>query len=96
MLLKRQVRWRVHAQQRMLERGVLRSDVVDVVQKGAIIESYLNDQPYPSFLIHHFSAGRHLHVVIAFNEPDEMVYVITVYEPDAHNFEADYTTRRKK
>lgn len=90
------VRWRVHAQQRMLERGILRKEVVSVVQKGAIIEEYLNDESYPSFLIHHYVNGRHLHAVIGFNESDDMVYVITVYEPDAHNFKADYITRRTK
>lgn len=90
------VRWRTHAQQRMLERGILRSDVCAIIEQGRIIEGYLGDRPYPSFLIYGLASERPLHVLVAHSESDNMLYVITAYEPDDANFESDHITRRSK
>jgi len=43
--------FRVHALQRMFERGVTQEDVRHVLATGETIERYPDDQPYPSRLI---------------------------------------------
>jgi len=36
-----------------------------------------------------------LHVVVAYDQVNEMAFVITVYRPDLEYFEQDFKTRRK-
>ena len=56
--------YREHAIQRMFERDILEGDVEDTVKNGDIIEEYLDDKPYPSFLALKFYE-KPLHVVFA-------------------------------
>lgn len=49
---------------------------------GEVIKSYLNDKPYPSYLLLKFVNGRPLHVVIAQNDETNECIVVTCYEPD--------------
>ena len=44
------IEWRKHVFQRMLERGVSKSDVKKVLLEGELINSYDYDQPFPSAL----------------------------------------------
>lgn len=89
------VRWRTHAQQRMLERGILRSDIRDIIERGKIIEEYLDDSPYPSFLIFGFARKKPLHALVAYCESEQMIYIVTAYRPDSTHFETDFITRRR-
>ena len=93
---KGKVRWRAHAQQRMLERAIHRADVQQVVNGGKIIEEYTSNKPYPSFLIFGTSNGRPIHVLVGFDSDEGISYVITVYEPDEQHFESDLITRRTR
>ena len=93
---KGKVRWRSHAQQRMLERAIHRIDVEKVVSGGRVIEEYTSNKPYPCFLISGKTDGRHIHVLVGFDKDEKIVYVITVYELDERHFESDLITRRKK
>ncbi len=56
--------YREHAIQRMFERDISEEDVEDTVKNGDIIEEYLDDKPYPSFLALKFYE-KPLHVVFA-------------------------------
>lgn len=87
--------WQKHALQRMLERSILRSEVKDAIKKGIIIERYEEDTPYPSLLIASLKVNKPLHVVIAFNENKQELYVVTAYKPDTQHFEKDLMTRKK-
>ena len=95
-VFKCQLEWRKHAHQRMMERRISRNDVLNVVLNGECIMEYPNDTPFERLLFFGWSGDRPLHVVFAFDEKLEKVYIITVYEPDLMQFEADYKTRRKK
>lgn len=90
------VRWRSHAQQRMLERGILRSDVRDIIEHGQIIEEYLDASPYPSFLIFGLARQEPLHTLVAYSESDKRLYVITAYQPDGEHYELDHVTRKRE
>jgi len=87
--------WRLHALIRLAERNVKQTAVIQVILEGEIIEEYPEDAPCPSCLIFNMIKKKPYHVVVAFDEAAEKVYIITVYEPGLDKFEADYKTRRK-
>ena len=60
---------------------------------GKVIEEYPNDSPYPSCLISGRVNNRPLHVVIAENEIDNELIVITVYEPDPVKWDDNFERR---
>lgn len=46
----RRIEWQRHSLERMLERDISRSGVLEVVMNGEIIEDYPDAQPFPSAL----------------------------------------------
>lgn len=77
----------------MLERGILRSEVIRCVMQGEIIEEYAEDYPIPSCLILGFiKEGRPIHVVCSMD--NGYIYVITAYKPNLLKWENDFKTRR--
>ena len=92
---KNTIEWHRHALERMMERGISRRDVMDVLHTGEVIEEYSSDYPYPSLLMLGKPAGVPLHVVVAFDDDQEILYIITAYCPDVLHFLDDFKTRRK-
>ena len=90
-----QIEWQRHCLQRMVERGISRHDVIQVISQGERIADYPEDRPLPSALILGVIDRRPLHVVVALNSDLKKAFVITVYEPDLEHFEPDFKTRRK-
>jgi hypothetical protein len=90
------IRWQNHAAERMFERKIYSQDVTMAILQGSIIESYTEDKPFPSYLILCVINNRPLHIVRAYHEQTDMVYIITAYEPDKNTFNDDFKTRRKK
>ena len=88
--------WQRHALERLMERGILRSEVIDVLLGGERIEDYPEDWPWPSALFLTRGGVRPLHVVASHHEASDRVAVITAYEPTLDRFEADLRTRRTK
>lgn len=86
--------FRVHAIQRMYERGVNEEEVRIVITRGETIEDYPDDFPYPSRLVLGWHGPRPVHVVVADNADDRENIVITVYEPDPDDWEADFKRRK--
>lgn len=89
------IEWKLHGVERLIERGIRRSDVLSCMKSGKIIERYPDDKPYPSCLIFNEDQNNPLHVVVAYDEDNLKIYVITVYEPSLDEFEPDYKTRRE-
>lgn len=85
--------YRVHAVERMFERGITTADVRTVVEHGKPIEDYSADTLYPSQLILGWIAKRPVHVVAAFDAAQDAVIAITAYEPDPAQW-ADQFRRR--
>ena len=86
--------FRVHALKQMFNRRIGESDVEEVVRKGTIIEEYLDDTPYPSYLMHRTVHGRPLHVVGAYDKEEGVIIVVTAYEPNPDRWEEHYTRRK--
>ena len=84
--------YRVHAVQRMAERGIREEDVARVISEGKEIESYPDDKPYPSRLLLGWIERRPIHVVTAAAEHE--IIVITVYEPDPDLWESSFERRK--
>ena len=88
------VLWKRHALERMMERGISRNSVKQVILEGVIIDQYPEDYPMPSMLMA-IMKPTPLHVVIAWNKETAECHVVTAYQPDLIHFEADLITRRK-
>ncbi len=88
--------FRVHAIQRMFQRRVSEEEVRQVVTAGATIETYPEDKPFPSRLMLGWSGSRPLHVVVADNVATQETVIITVYHPDAEEWEAGFKRRRRR
>jgi hypothetical protein len=87
--------FRIHAIQRMFERKVDPEDVRAILESGETIETYPDDQPYPSRLILGWRGKRPLHVVAADNSEEDEVIIVTVYEPDIRQWETDFKRRKR-
>ena len=86
--------WQRHALERMVERDIRRSDVLEAILSGEEIEDYPIDRPFPSALFLGWIGSRPLHVVVAYDSKNERAYVITAYEPDLLHFEPGFRKRR--
>jgi hypothetical protein len=89
-----QVVYQRHAVERMAQRGVSEEDVMHILLTGETIQVYADDTPFPSELIIGWREHRPIHVVVATDTIGRSKIVITVYEPHAGQWEADF--RRKK
>ena len=87
--------YREHAIQRMFERDIFEMDVEDTIKNGEIIEEYLDDKPYPSFLVLGLQ-NKPLHVVFAKNDDANEIIIITAYHPDKEKWSEDYKQRIQK
>jgi Domain of unknown function (DUF4258) len=85
-----------HVIQRMFERGIGKGDVQTVVAAGATIEDYPHDTPLPSRLVLGFVGERPIHAVVAIDSAAAVCIVVTVYEPQPDQWEADFRRRRAK
>jgi hypothetical protein len=76
-------------------RKIEAKEIEEAICKGAVIEPYPDDPRGPSCLILGFtSQGRPLHVVCGKIEEEEIL-IITAYEPDSKEWEADWRTRKR-
>lgn len=89
-----QLIFRVHALRRMVERQIGKGDIRHVLNTGETVENYAEDWPYPSRLILGWCHERPLHVVAAFNKENNTTIIVTAYEPDPLQWEANFKTRK--
>ena len=88
--------FRVHAIQRMFQRNVSAEEVRQIVVTGETIETYPDDQPFPSRLMLGWNGPRPIHVVLAENTADKETIIITVYEPNGAEWEAGFRRRKRR
>lgn len=85
--------FRVHALERMFQRGITPEDVREVLKAGATIESYPDDRPYPSRLVLGWRDERPLHVVVADDDEGDRTIVISAYEPEPDRWDDRFERR---
>jgi len=88
--------FRVHAIQRMFQRRVSEEEVKQVVAVGETIETYQDDKPFPSRLMLGWIGSRPVHVVVAENVAAQEAIIITVYQPDAEEWDAGFKRRKRR
>ena len=76
---------------RMFQRNISTDDIKEIIEKGEIIEEYVDDVPCPSALMLGFRWSFPYHVVVA--ECKDHVRIITVYKPEKDKW-IDYRIRR--
>ncbi len=92
--MKPKLLFRVHAVQRMFERGVSPKKVSEALRSGATIEDYSAEMPEPSRLILGFQGNRPFHVVTSENPDTNETTIITVYLPEPEKWKKDFRSRR--
>jgi hypothetical protein len=81
--------------EKMRLRKIEAQDIEEAIYEGRIIEPYPDDPRGASCLILGLTnKGRPLHIVCGRLENNEIL-IITAYEPDAEEWEADWKTRKK-
>jgi hypothetical protein len=88
--------FRVHAIQRIFQRKISQEEVKRVVEAGETIATYPTDKPFPSRLILGWNGTRPIHVVAADNVPDRETIIVTVYQPDAGEWDGEFKRRRSR
>jgi uncharacterized protein DUF4258 len=93
--LKR-VEWKIHSLKRLFERDISRQSVFNVLKSGEIIETYQQENLLPAFLILGYDKKDPLHIVVALDQENRLLWIITVYKPTLEEWEAGFKIRRKK
>ncbi|MBC8466100.1 DUF4258 domain-containing protein [bacterium] len=86
--------WKRHALQRMVERGITQSMVLETIESGHCIEDYEDDYPFPSALFARNFNSVTIHVVAAVDNVDKWGFIITVYKPDWQHFQPGFMKRK--
>lgn len=86
--------FRIHAIERMFERGIGIKEIRAALEAGENIETYPSEAEYPARLVLAKKGRRALHVVAADNIPSDEVIVITGYRPDPTRWTEDFKRRR--
>lgn len=84
-----------HALRRLFERGLGKGAILDVIEQGEVIGEYLDDRPYPSYLLLSRVDSQPIHVVLARDSDTGTCYVVTAYRPDPELWSADFSKRRR-
>ena len=85
------ISWTNHVMQRLIQRGITVSEIIEAIMTGEVIEDYPDDYPYPSCLV---LGGNKLHVVCGIG--NGRLWIITAYRPTLDKWESDLKTRRRQ
>ena len=74
-----------------------RQEVEQAMTSCEIIEDYpIQMRPLPDCLVLGWLGERQpIHAVVAIDEPNDRIFVVTVYRPDLKRWENDYRTRKE-
>ncbi len=83
-----------HVTRQIRARNITRSDVIAVADTGEVIEEYPDDVPFPSKLLLSWVESRPIHVVLAYNERDDIYFAVTAYIPDTDRWHPGFRRRK--
>lgn len=89
--------WSRHAIAELVKEGLARAQVEKALKAGKVIEDYptLHRLLPDCLVLSRLAHEEPIHAVIAIDEAKDRLFVITVYEPSAEEWEDDWRTRRK-
>jgi len=83
-----------HADEEMVEDNLKLKEVKISLDNGEVIESYLKDFPFPSYLVYGKNEKEeHIHSVWGYDEKKRLAILITVYRPNPFKW-IDFKKRR--
>ncbi len=88
--------WTYHVNMRLKDRHIPRREILSSLETYEIIEEYPEDKYLPSYLVYAKHGKKKFHILTAIDKLDDKIIIITCYEPDSNNWEADGKTRRRK
>jgi len=91
-----QIRWSTHALGELAEDRLTVSEVERALSQATVLEDYIQTNRYlPDCLVLAFSQNSEpIHAVIAVNEAQDYILVVTVYRPNLKEWESDWRTRK--
>ena len=92
------VYWSRHAIAELLNDGLMRSEVEKALENCEIIEDYpVAHRLLPDCLVlGRLSKVRPIHAVIAIDDANDRIFMVTVYLPSSERWENDWRTRKRK
>ena len=91
---QRKIGWTYHVNMRLAQRRITRDQLLAAVETFEIIEGYQQDRFLPCYLLFGKVGDRAIHVVVAVDEPDDNVRIVTAYEPDPIRWDVSLKIRR--
>jgi Domain of unknown function (DUF4258) len=91
-----QVYWSRHAITELVQDQLTRSEVETALQDGEVIEDYpATHRPLPDCLVLGYLPSTHpIHAVVAIDQAQDRIFVVTVYRPSAERWADDWRTRK--
>ena len=91
------VLWSRHAIAKLVIEGLSRTVVEEALREAEVIEVYpMVTRPLPDGLVLiQLEKGHPLHAVVAVDESNDRVFVVTIYTPDPDRWNHDFRTRRR-
>lgn len=94
--LQSRVRFKKHALVRTVERNIQINEIKSVLQNCKVIALYPEDKPLKSYLLLGFIKDtRPLHILVAIDEKEKYIWIITLYKPDKNKWNQTFTERIK-
>ena len=91
---KDRIAFKKHSIIRMHERNVSVDEVREVLIRGEIVEVYTETRPLPCCLVLGFRTEKDpVHVVVAVDVSEQMLWVITVYKPSKNEWDGAFKRR---
>jgi len=88
--------WTYHVNMRLNQRSITRMNVMNSINSFEIIEEYPKDKYLPSYLIFARDGNLIFHLVVAIDEPNSCLTIVTTYKPTLEKWESDFKTRRMR
>jgi hypothetical protein len=88
---ERKIHWTYHVNMRLAGRRITRNEILQAVDSYEIVEAYPADRYLPSYLV---LGAQRFHIHFATDVEGDNVRIVTVYRPDADEWESDLKTRR--
>ena len=94
---ERKIRWSRHALSRLASMPISVRELESALQSGEVIEDYPHLHRYlPDCLVLAFITGdTPVHCVVALNEVQDYILIVTVYLPSEKEWQNDWRTRKR-
>lgn len=91
---EKKILWTYHVNMRLEKRSVTREMIMASIAEMRIIEEYVEDKYFPSYLLLAHYGDICYHVLIAVDLAGDNVRVVTAYLPNSDKWGPGYKTRR--